>query len=91
MICDADRMLTLHQRELGDHKSIFCKTAKVPKYGTWRLKVKIDGGEPVDGGNFKFERVYAPTIDHIFGAASAPASDASETFRDRSWWTEWSV
>lgn len=50
----------------------------------------IDGGDPVDGGDFKFERVHAPTIDHIFHAASAPAVDPTETFRQRSWWSEWS-
>ena len=64
--------------------------SKVPRQGNWRLKVVIDGGEPVDGGDFKFERVYAPTIDHIFHSASAPAVDPTETFRERSWWSEWS-
>ena len=50
----------------------------------------IDGGEPIDGGDFRFERVHAPTIDHIFHSASAPAVDPSESFRERSWWSEWS-
>ena len=53
------------------------------------MKMKVDGGETMAVGTFKFEEKYSPQLYHIFPAASAPARNKDETFEQMAYWTEW--
>ena len=80
LVCEMDRHFSIIALHVGDYESIFCRTPKVTKRGRYRVKMKIDGGDTTDVGNFDFETSRGPTIEYIFPAASAPARDKSETF-----------
>ena len=89
VLCEMDRHFSIMARHVGDHDSIFCRTPKITRRGQYDVKMKVDGGETMAVGIFKFEEKYSPTISHMFPAASAPARNKDETFEQMTYWTEW--
>ena len=89
LLCEMDRQFSIMARHVGDHDSIFCRTPKITRRGQYDVKMKVDGGETMAVGTFKFEGKYSPQLYHIFPAASAPARNKDETFEQMAYWTEW--